>query len=105
MTIERSKKRLICASDIYERVRDAVHNGGFGIAYRVVQCAWLDDGQVLLGPSEAGLETDLRAAGERAVAEIVEDWKRRSQCEAALWDYRPVRSPDDRPWSGIISRL
>ena len=103
--VERSKRHVICAPDVYEKVRDMVYDAGLGISYRVVKCTWLDDGQVLLGPSDAVREANLRAAGERAVAEIVEDWKRRSQCEAALWDYRPVRSPDDRPWSGIISGL
>lgn len=103
--VGRLKKHVICAPDVYESVRDAVRDAGFGIAYQVVKCAWLDDGQVLLGPSEAELEADLRAAGERAVAEMVEDWKRRSQCEARLWDYRPVRSSDGRPWSGIVSGL
>jgi hypothetical protein len=51
--IERSKKTLFCAPDMYERVRDAVYGGGYGICYRVVECRWLEDGQVILGPSEA----------------------------------------------------
>ncbi|ACU71866.1 hypothetical protein Caci_2957 [Catenulispora acidiphila DSM 44928] len=51
--IERNKKRLVCAADMYERVRDAVRDGGYGIAYTVIECSWLDDGQVLLMASEA----------------------------------------------------
>lgn len=52
-TIERNKKRILCAPDVYERVRDAVYSGGYGIAYTVVECSWLDDGQVLMMASEA----------------------------------------------------
>lgn len=58
--IERTRKHLICASDVYERVRDAVYGAGFGIAYRVVRCPWLDDGQVLLGPSDEELDEMLQ---------------------------------------------
>lgn len=54
--VERSKKHVICAPDVYERLRDAVYGAGFGISYRVVKCAWLDDGQVLLGPSDEELD-------------------------------------------------
>lgn len=50
---ERAKKHIICAADVYEQVRDAVYMAGLGIAYRVVKHPWLEDGQVLLGPSEA----------------------------------------------------
>lgn len=52
-TVERAKRQIICAPDVYEQVRDAVYGAGLGIAYRVVKHPWLDDGQVLLGPSEA----------------------------------------------------
>lgn len=52
-SIERNKKQVFCATDVYERIRDAVYNGGLGLWYRVVKCTWLEDGQVLLGPSEA----------------------------------------------------
>lgn len=38
---------------MYERVRDAVYGAGLGIAYRVVKYPWLNDGQVVLGASEA----------------------------------------------------
>lgn len=51
--IERNKKRIICAPDVYKQIRDAVYGAGYGAWYRVVEHPWLDDGQVLLGPSEA----------------------------------------------------
>lgn len=51
--IERTKKRIICAPDVYEQVRAAVYGAGLGIAYRVVENRWLDDGQVVLAASEA----------------------------------------------------
>ncbi len=51
--VERTKKQIFCAPDVYEQVRDAVYGAGLGIAYRVVKHPFLEDGQVLLGPSEA----------------------------------------------------
>lgn len=51
--IERNKKQIVCAPDVYEQVRDAVYSAGYGGWYRVVEHPWLDDGQVLLIPSEA----------------------------------------------------
>lgn len=44
---ERSKRILACASDVYERVRDAVQGGPLAAVFRVIEQPLLDDGQVL----------------------------------------------------------
>lgn len=44
---ERSKRVLACASDVYERVRDAVEGGPLAAVFRVIEQPALDDGHVL----------------------------------------------------------
>lgn len=44
---EHSKRILACASDVYERVRDAVEGGPLAAVFRVIEQPALDDGQVL----------------------------------------------------------
>lgn len=53
--LERHKKRLVCAPDVYERVQTAVRDAGLDGLYRVVENRWLDDGRVLMMASEAEL--------------------------------------------------
>ncbi|NUQ98304.1 MAG: hypothetical protein HOY79_17730 [Streptomyces sp.] len=50
--VERAKKVVFCAPDMFENVRDAVYGGGLGFYYRVVENRWLKDGMVVLGQSE-----------------------------------------------------
>lgn len=51
--LDRHKKRLACAPDMYERVQAAVRDAGLDGLYRVVEHHWLNDGQVLMMASEA----------------------------------------------------
>lgn len=53
--IERHKKRIVCAPDVYEQVQAAVRSAGLEGLYHVVEHRWLDDGQVILMASEAEL--------------------------------------------------
>jgi len=46
--IEAAKKTMACASDVYERVRDQVYGSGLGAYFRVVEHAFLKDGQVVV---------------------------------------------------------
>lgn len=44
---ERSKRILVCAPDVYPRVRDAVEHSPLAAAFRVIEQPLLPDGQVL----------------------------------------------------------
>lgn len=44
---ERSKRILVCAPDVYPRVRQAVESGPLAAVFRVIEQPLLDDGQVL----------------------------------------------------------
>jgi hypothetical protein len=74
--IEANKKRIACATDVFEQVRDAVYGAGYGIYFKVVECSWLEDGQVVLMPSEAEEQAGLQRSGHTALNEIVERWVR-----------------------------
>lgn len=61
--IEAGKQRVLCASDMFEQVRDAVYGGGFGLYYTVLEHPYLQNGQVVMMQSEAEQQADLERAG------------------------------------------
>jgi len=61
--IEAGKKRILCAPEMFERVRDAVYGGGLGLYYTVLEHPYLKDGQVLMMQSEAEQQADLERIG------------------------------------------
>lgn len=61
--IEAGKKRIACAPDVFERVRDDVYGRGYGLHYKVLQHPYLQDGQVVVMRSEVEQLADLERAG------------------------------------------
>lgn len=51
--LERHKKRLLCAPDVFEQVQAAVWEAGFEVVYQVLENRYLDDGRVVMMASEA----------------------------------------------------
>lgn len=56
--IEAGKKRILCASDVFEQVRDTVYGAGYGICFKVLECRWMEDRQVVVMSSEADERED-----------------------------------------------
>lgn len=79
--IEAGKKRILCAPDVYERVRDAVYGDGGDADYMILENRWLKDGQVFMMQSEAEQEAELQAAGQRTMNETFERWERQQRAE------------------------
>jgi len=65
--IEANKKRILCAPDMFEQVRDAVYGGGLGLYYTVLEHPYLEDGQVLMMQSEAEQQADLERVGHETI--------------------------------------
>jgi hypothetical protein len=106
--IEAGKKRIACASDVYERVRDAVYGAGYGICFKVMECSWMDDGQVVVMPSEAEWEAETQAAGLRMMDEMITRCEQERRDAAAVDSYRrwygaAVYQPP--PFSPIITGI
>lgn len=57
--LERHKKRLVCAPDVYVQVQSAVRKACLGGVYQVLENRWLADGQVVLMASEAEFDVPL----------------------------------------------
>jgi hypothetical protein len=45
---EASKRIAVCASDVFERVRDAMATAGLDAHFKVTEQSWLPDGQVVI---------------------------------------------------------
>lgn len=54
--LDRHKKRLVCAANVYEQVQSAVREARLEGVYQVLENQWLKDGQVVLMVSEADME-------------------------------------------------
>lgn len=54
--LDRHRKRLVCAPDVYGRVQAAVRGARLEGVYQVLENRWLKDGQVVLMASEADME-------------------------------------------------
>lgn len=109
---EKSKRRFLCAPDAFERIDRLVRNEGYGAAFKVLPCVWLEPGQVVVMQSEADDEADMRRAVERTEAEITEglrrqadEYARRLRYELELRQSWAVGSSVSRPWTHFISGL
>ena len=101
--IEAGKQRIACASDVFEQVRDTVYGAGYGLYFKVLECRWMDDGQVVLMPSEAEEQANMQCAGRQVMDEILERWARaqRAADEFRRWYGATVYQPG--PFSPIIT--
>jgi len=79
--IEAGKRRILCAPDVFERIRDAVYGDGGNADYVVLENRWLKDGQVILAQPEAEQEAELQVAGQRMMDELVERWGQQQRAE------------------------
>lgn len=109
---EKSKRRILCAPDAFARIDRLVRDEGYGAVFKVMPCAWLEPGQVLVMQSEADDEADLQQAVERTEAEITEDWRRQAEEYAQRLRYElelrqnwAVGSFVSRPWTHFITGL
>lgn len=109
---EKSKRRILCAPDAFERIDRLVRDEGYGATFKVLPCAWLEPGQVVVMQSEADDEADLQRAVERTEAETAESWRRqadeyaqRLRYELELRQNWAVGSSAGRPWTQFISGL
>jgi hypothetical protein len=103
--IEAGKQRILCASDVYEQVRDTVYGAGYGLHFKVLECRWMDDGQVVVMPSEAEEQVDLQRAERQVMDEILERWARdqRAADESRRWHGATAYQPG--PFSPIITGI
>ena len=76
---EKAKKRILCHPDAYERINALVRNEGYGAYFKVIPCAWLEPGQVLMMRSEADEDAELKSVLDRLATEQAEKWRR--DCE------------------------
>ena len=111
-SVEKSKRRILCAPDVFERIDRLVRDEGYGAVFKVIPCTWLEPGQVLVAQSEADDEADLQQAVERTEVEITEGWRRQAEEYAQRLRYElelrqnwTAGSTVDRPWTHIISGL
>lgn len=111
-SVEKSKRRILCAPDAFERIDRLVRDEGYGAAFKVIPCAWLKPGQVVVTQSETDDEADLQRAVERTEAEIAEGWRRqadeyarRLRYELELRQSWAVGSSVDRSWTHLITGL
>jgi hypothetical protein len=74
--IEAGKQRILCAPDVFERVRDAVYSAGYGAYFKVLENQLLDDGQVVVAQSESEQEAEMQVSGQRMMDELVAEWER-----------------------------
>ena len=103
--IEAGKQRILCASDVYEQVRGTVYGAEYGLYFKVLECRWMDDGQVVAMPSEVEEQADLRRAGRQVMDGILERWARdqRAADEFRRWYGATVYQPG--PFSPIITDI
>lgn len=110
--IEADKKRIACASDVFEQVRTAIYGAGYGIWFKVIECSWMQDGQVVLMPSEVEWEAESLAAGEQMAAQAIERaaeaWEREMRTAAAVDAHRRIYDAivcQPLPFSPIITGI
>lgn len=106
--IEAAKKILACAPDVFERVRDQVYGCGLGAYYRVVENAFLKDGQVvvidpaLLEPPPFELPPDWLEPKYRCL-NCLEPIHEPGHCLRCAPYAKALRAPGN--WLGVITGL
>lgn len=109
---EKSKRRVLCAPDTFERIDRLVRDEGYGAVFKVIECSWLEPGQVVMMQSEADDAADLQRAVEQIDAEITEGWRRQAEEYAQRLRYElelrqswAVGSSVGRPWTQFITGM
>jgi len=100
--IEAGKKRIACATDVFEQIRDTVYGRGYGIYFKVLECSWLEGGQVVLMLSEAEEQAGLERVGRQTLDKLLERWAREQRMvdEFRRWYCATVHQP--KPFPPII---